>query len=92
MQMETALSMSEAKYMALSENTQTLIPLMDMLKEAKEHGLPILSTQPTVHRQIFEENLEHANVPKMQPQTCHINQKYNHFALFRDLHKWIMEW
>jgi hypothetical protein len=82
MQTETALSTTEAEYMALSENARTLIPLMDLLEEGKDHGVPIYSTQPTVRCMIFEDNagaLELANVPKMRPRTRHINQKYHHF-------------
>jgi hypothetical protein len=42
MQTETSLSTTEAEYMALlSENTRTLLPLMDMLEEAKEHELSV---------------------------------------------------
>jgi hypothetical protein len=84
MQMETSLSMMEAECMALSENTQALLPLLNLLKEGKEHRLPIFNTQPsTVRCQIFKDNtgaLELVNVPKMQPPTRHINQKYHHFC------------
>jgi len=82
MQTETALSTTEAEYMALSENTRTLLPLMDLLEEGKAFGVPIYSTTPIVRCKIFEDNagaLELANVPKMRPRTRHINQKYHHF-------------
>ena len=82
LQPETALSTTEAEYMALSENARTLLPLMDLLEEGKSYGIPIYSTTPTVRCRIFEDNagaLELANVPKMRPRTRHINQKYHHF-------------
>jgi hypothetical protein len=82
LQTETALSTTEAEYMALSENTRTLLPLMDLLEEGKAYGIPIHSPTPTVRCRIFEDNagaLELANVPKMRPRTRHINQKYHHF-------------
>ena len=82
LQTETALSTTEAEYMALSENTRTLLPLMDLLEEGQKHGIPIHSPTPTVRCRIFEDNagaLELANVPKMRPRTRHINQKYHHF-------------
>ena len=68
--------------MALSENTRTLLPLMDLLEEGQSFGVPIYSTTPIVRCKIFEDNagaLELANVPKMRPRTRHINQKYHHF-------------
>jgi hypothetical protein len=82
LQPETALSTTEAEYMALSENTRVLLPLMDLLEEGQSYGVPIYCTTPTVRCRIFEDNagaLELANVPKMRPRTRHINQKYHHF-------------
>ena len=82
LQTETALSTTEAEYMALSENTCTLLPLMDLLEEGQSFGVPIYSTTPIVRCKIFEDNagaLELANIPKMRPCTSYINQKYHHF-------------
>jgi hypothetical protein len=82
LQTETALSTTEAEYMALSENTRVLLPIMDLLEEGMKHGVPVHTTEPTVRCRIFEDNagaLELANVPKMRPRTRHINQKYHHF-------------
>jgi hypothetical protein len=56
MQTETALSMTEVEYMALSENTRTLITLMDLLEEGQQIGLPIYTTTPTIWCTIFEDN------------------------------------
>jgi hypothetical protein len=82
LQTETALSTTKSEYMTLSENVRTLLPIMDLLKEGVKNGVPVHTTQPTVRCKIFEDNagaLELANVPKVRPHTCHINQKYHNF-------------
>jgi hypothetical protein len=43
LQRESALSTTEAKYMAISEAFRSLLPMMDMLEEAREKGVPIQS-------------------------------------------------
>jgi hypothetical protein len=72
LQPETALSTTEAKYMALNENTGAQLPLMELLEEGRSYGVPIYSTTPIVRCKIFEDNagaLEPANVPKIRPRT-----------------------
>ncbi len=46
LQPETALSTTEAEYMALSENTRVLLPLMDLLEEGQSHGVVLLQVGP----------------------------------------------
>ena len=49
----------------------------------KERGFPIFPEGPVVHCKAFEDNngvLAIAKVPKMQPRTKHINNKYFHFV------------
>ena len=41
MQAIMALSTTEAEYIALSTSLREVIPLMGMLKEAREHGLQV---------------------------------------------------
>ncbi len=82
LQRESALSTTEAEYMALSEAFRSLLPLMDLLEEAREKGIPIESGPPIVRCKAFEDNsgaLELARLPKMRPRTKHINVKYHHF-------------
>ena len=82
MQMITALSTTEAEYIALSTSLREVIPLMGILKEARENGLQITDIPPKVHCTVFEDNsgaLELARQPKMRPRTKHINQSFHHF-------------
>jgi hypothetical protein len=68
--------------MALSEAFRTLLPIMDLLEEARKEGVPIKTGPPVVHCKGFEDNsgaLELAKLPKMRPRTRHINVKYHHF-------------
>ena len=77
-----ALSSCEAEYVSLSESLRDTIPLMDLIKEFKEHGFSVTSTEPKVFCKAFEDNsgaLELARLPKMRPRTKHINIKYHHF-------------
>ena len=82
LQREYALSTTEAEYMAISEAFQSPLPLMDLLEEAREKGVPIESGPLVVRCKAFEDNsgaLELARLPKMRPRTKHINVKYHHF-------------
>ena len=78
----TALSTTEAEYIALSMSLREVIPLMGMLKEATEQGVQIDNLPPKIHCTVFEDNssaLELARLPKMHPRTKHINQSFHHF-------------
>ena len=82
MQTITALSTTEPEYIALSTSLREVIPLMGMLKEARENGLDVKDIPPQVHCTVFEDNsgaLELARMPTMRPRTKHINQAYHHF-------------
>ena len=82
MQTITAMSTTEAEYIALSTSLREVIPLMGLLKEAREHGLCVDGLPPRVHCTVFEDNsgaLELAHLPKIRPRTKHINQAYHHF-------------
>ncbi len=68
--------------MGLSNALCATIPIMELVKELKGQGYDMLSTHPMIHCQVFEDNsgaLKIAKVPKMQPQTKHINIKFHHF-------------
>ena len=78
----TALSTTEAEYIALSTSLREVIPLMGMLKEASDQGIKIENLPPKIHCTVFEDNsgaLELARMPKIRPRTKHINQSYHHF-------------
>ena len=82
MQTITAMSMTEAEYIALSTSLREVIPMMGMLQEAREHGLQVDYLPPKVHCTVLEDNsgaLELARLPKIRPRTKHINQSYHHF-------------
>ncbi len=79
---EIALSSTEAEYIALSQAMREVIPIMWLLNEAHEMGIPIIKEKPNVKCKVFEDNagaIEIANVPKMRPRTKHLNIKYHHF-------------
>jgi len=85
MQTEIALSSTEAEYIALSQSMREIIPLLALVKEAKEKKLPVDVLSPTIHCRLFEDNsgaIEIAKVPKMRPRTKHLNIKYHHFRSF----------
>ena len=82
MQTITAMSTTEAEYIALSTRRREVIPLMGLLTEARAHGVRIDDLPPKVHCTVFEGNsgaLELARLPKIRPRTKHINQSYHHF-------------
>ena len=82
MQTEIALSSTEAEYIALSQSMREVLPIMWLLQEAKELGIPVLTDKPKIHCKVFEDNegaIEIAKVPKMRPRTKHLNIKYHHF-------------
>jgi Reverse transcriptase (RNA-dependent DNA polymerase) len=85
LQTEIAMSTTEAEYLALSTALRNTIPLMRLVKEIQRNmGLP-MSTKPTVHCTLFEDDsgaVEMANVPRMCPHTKHINPKYHHFCKY----------
>ena len=70
MQTITELSTMEAEYIALSTSLREVIPLMGILKEAREQGLQVQYIPPKIHSTVFEDNsgaLELACLPKMRP-------------------------
>jgi hypothetical protein len=85
LQTEVALSTTEAEYVALSQSLREVIPIMNLLTEAKKANIDVHHTKPIIRCTVFEDNagaLELANVPKMRARTKHINSKYHHFRSF----------
>ena len=83
LQTEIALSTVEAEYIALSQSLREVLAMMSLVKEAKEFGVPLFSSNKTqVLCRAFEDNtgaMELSKVSKMRPRTKHINIKYHHF-------------
>ena len=76
MQTEIALSTTEAEYIALSQAMREVLPIIWLMEEAKQIGIPVLNATPKVHCKVFEDNvgaIEIATVPKMRPRTKHLN-------------------
>ena len=76
------LSACEAKYMACSEALCAAIPLMKLIDEVASLGIPIKQNKANVYCKLFRDNtsaVELLKLPKIQPQTKHINAKLHHF-------------
>jgi hypothetical protein len=82
LQTQTALSTTEAEYIAISMALRNVIPIMELIKEMKGHHILVICTKPYVYCKVFEDNsgaLELARLPKLCPRTKHINVCYRHF-------------
>ena len=78
----TALSTTEAQYVALSMAMREQLPLIQLLKEVVAHKVDASLQRTTIHIKAFEDNsgaLEMAKVHKMRPRTKHLNNVYHHF-------------
>ena len=82
LQTEIALSTTEAEFIALSEGLRSTIPLIGLVTEFREKGVPMILCKPKIHCRVFEDNngaIELAQCQKYRPRTKHINIKYWHF-------------
>jgi hypothetical protein len=52
LQTEIALSTCEAEYICLSQALRKVIPIMDLVQELKDKGVPVGGTKPTVKKHI----------------------------------------
>ena len=85
LQTEVALSSTESEYTGLSYALRDTIPIMELLKEMKKHGIPVTEHNANVHCRVFEDNssaLEMAKVYKFRPRTKHLNVKLHHFQTY----------
>jgi hypothetical protein len=55
LQTEITVSSTEAEYIALSTAMREVIPLLRLMKEAKEYGVPIEVQQSNIHCKVFED-------------------------------------
>ena len=81
LQTETALSTTEAEYIALSTAAREVLPLREIILELKLF-LKIPEASLNIRCTLFEDNKgaeELAKVPKTRPRTKHIATKYHHF-------------
>ena len=78
----TALSTTEAEYIALSTACRELIPMLEFTKEMRSYHIKSHPATPKIHCKIFEDNsgaIKMARTPKICPCTKHT---YNAYHLF----------
>jgi hypothetical protein len=82
LQTEIALFSTEAEYIALSTATREVVPLLQLMKEAKQHGMPIHVEQASFHCRIFEDNAGAIEMAK-NTQNASMNKtpKYKIYSL-----------
>jgi hypothetical protein len=77
LQREATLSSAKSECITILEAFGVLLPLMDLLEEAKEMGISLKIGPPVVHRKIVRtiprSTVDLARLPKMRPRTSHIN-------------------
>ncbi len=67
-----ALSTTEAEYIALSTACREVISLINLTDKLSEQGVELVSKQPQITCQSFEDNagaIELAKMPKLRPRT-----------------------
>ena len=87
LQQEIALSSTESEYTGLSYALREAIPIMELLKEMRDHSFINNYTDPIVYCKVYEDNsgaLEMATNHKYRPRTKHINVKLHHFRDYVD--------
>ncbi len=80
-----SLSTTEAEYVCLSQALRKTIPIMRLVQEMEERGVPVGSTRPKILCKAFQDNsgaLALAKLPSMRPRTKYLNNKYHHFRSF----------
>ena len=85
LQTEIALSSTEAEYTGLSYALREAIPIMELIKEMKQHGFLVKDGKTTIRCKVYEDNsgaLEMAKVHKYRPRTKHLNVKLHHFRSY----------
>jgi hypothetical protein len=82
LQTEIALSSTESEYTGLSYALREVIPIMNLLKEMRDHGFQVNPKTPKIKVKVFEDNsgaLEMAKNHKYRPRTKHLNNRLHHF-------------
>ena len=81
----TALSTTEAEYIALSAALREVIGIIHLLQDLKDNGLPILGTKPKICCRTFEDNkscIALATNHRTRPRTKHLSIRLHHFRSF----------
>ena len=77
-----ALLTTEAECVTLLQSLRDVLPIMALVSEMKERKFRVICTEPYVYCKSFEDNsgaLELAMLPKLCPQSKHININCHHF-------------
>ena len=85
MQTLTALSTTEAKYIALSTQLREVIHIINLLNKLWERKFYMCASTPKIKCKVFEDNLscnEMAIHHKTRPRTKHLPVKLHHFRSF----------
>ncbi len=83
LQSQSALSTTEAEYIAMSQALCDVIPVMNLLQEMREQNFKVICIEPYVYCKVFEVNLgtlELAKLPTQCPRTKHISICCHHFC------------
>ena len=78
----TALSTTEAEYIALSSALREVIALIHLLEDLHSNGLPIHCATPKIKCRTFEDNMSCLNLAtnhKTRPRTKHLSIRLHHF-------------
>jgi hypothetical protein len=85
LQLEIALSTTEAEYIALSTALRQTISLIRLVSKLKVKLELLMDTVPKVYCQACEDNtgaVQMCKVHKLRPHTKHINTRYHHFCQY----------
>jgi len=56
MQTETALSTTEAEFIALSKGLRTTIPIMNLMEKLQEQGVSMMNSKAEIKCKVFKDN------------------------------------
>jgi hypothetical protein len=76
------MSTTEVEYIAMLQALRDVLPIMFLVNKIKTRGFTVIFTIPNVFCKVFKDNsgaLELARLPKLLPQTKHINTCHHHF-------------
>jgi hypothetical protein len=77
-----ALSSTESEYISASMALRETIVLLNIAREARNHGFTVKDAPTLFHCRIFEDNegaLEMLRTPRFRPRTKHVATKFHHF-------------
>jgi hypothetical protein len=83
LQSQVALTITEAKYITMSQALCDIISIMNLLQEMRKQDFQVICTKIHVYCNVFEDNsgaLELARIPKLCPRTKHIRFCYHYFC------------